>query len=355
MIKVVYYKIEDLEYPRNRMIRGYLAGQPDIEVLALPKTRGKSRLSAFCTDVRRLWAAAAQADVIVVAEFKVRQAPVALAIGRLRGAKVVVDGFVGRYETLVEDWAQVDPASLKARQLKLEDLLSYVCSDLYLTDTEVRAARVTSHSPRTKVLSVPVGAPGWATAQPPRKRSHQLEILYYGNYVPLHGLELVAQSLAELDDLDWHVTLVGDGERRPAIEAEFETRGLDDRCTFQGPVPEHALAELIHRSDLVLGVFGSSSKARSVLANKVWQGLACGRPVLTQESPALDEIRPLAGDLLVTSIPGDASDLAAQIRAVARREAVLDLEVTARLRRYVDEGLAALVAAIRPSERQAGA
>ena len=67
---------------------------------------------------------------------------------------------------------------------------------------------------------------------------------------------------------------------------------------------------------MVLGVFGASDKARGVLANKLWQGLACGRTVITQESPALAELRPIVGDQLVASRPGDPSSLAGALLAV---------------------------------------
>ncbi|MET8272471.1 hypothetical protein [Streptomyces sp. NPDC005096] len=56
----------------------------------------------------------------------------------------------------------------------------------------------------------------------------------------------------------------------------------------------------IHASDVVLGVTGPSLKAASVIANKVWQGLAFGRVVITSEDlPALAEIEQIVGQALV--------------------------------------------------------
>ncbi|WP_327432510.1 hypothetical protein [Streptomyces sp. NBC_01236] len=55
----------------------------------------------------------------------------------------------------------------------------------------------------------------------------------------------------------------------------------------------------IHASDVVPGVTGPSPKAASVIANKVWQGLAFGRFVITREGPALAEIAQIVEQALV--------------------------------------------------------
>jgi spore maturation protein CgeB len=62
------------------------------------------------------------------------------------------------------------------------------------------------------------------------------------------------------------------------------------QVTFnQKMISEQEIAEKIGNSDLVLGIFGESIKAKSVIPNKVYQALACKRAVITQDSPAIRE------------------------------------------------------------------
>jgi len=70
------------------------------------------------------------------------------------------------------------------------------------------------------------------------------------------------------------------------------------------------------RSTILLGVFGATDKTDYVVPNKVYDGLAFGRPVITAEAAALREFF-TPGEHLITVPPGDAAALAAAIRALA--------------------------------------
>ena len=53
--------------------------------------------------------------------------------------------------------------------------------------------------------------------------------------------------------------------------------------------PPAELAHLIGQSDVCLGVFGGGEKTQRVIPNKVFDALACERPVITGDTPAARE------------------------------------------------------------------
>lgn len=299
-MKVAYCRVWDETYPRNARVRAYLTSLGDVEVdLALRGDNG-SRARRVLQDVWRAFTTVNRRDVYILSEFSNGFAPLYWLVARLNRGAFVVDAFVGKYETEVEDWGRARPRSLKARLLRFADTIAYRLADLVLIDTDTRAAAIEEAHPRVRALTLPVGAPTWAVPRAAPEPSDTLRVLYYGNYAPLHGLPLVLEALGRAArETPIRLTLVGDGALRPTIERNARVLGVEALCDFRDSVPESELGDLIAGHDVVLGVFGTSRKAQTVLANKVWQGLACGKPVITQASPAVAEIVAAVGDQLV--------------------------------------------------------
>jgi len=333
--RVLYYRVHDQTYPRNRLVREHLEQRP-VTVRVVEKSARSGKLHRMVHDLGRLFRHARGADIIVVAEMSLTHVPFAWLASRLVGARLVVDGFVGLYETAIGDWQLASTRSFRARRLALQDWLAIQAADVFLTDTRLRAdlirARKRSRGP---VESLPVGAPSWArTVEVPRAMG-PLRVLYYGNYIPLHGLDLVVDALVlACQERDMSVTFIGSGDLRADIERRVSEEGLAGRVLFADPVPEDELFSRISDHDVVLGIFGGSAKAQSVIANKVWQGLACERLVITQRSEALKELRDLTDGHLIETDPGSPRSLA---DALLNADPVSgDGETTARLAGYVE-------------------
>ncbi|WFR68068.1 glycosyltransferase [Curtobacterium flaccumfaciens] len=257
-----------------------------------------------------------------------------------------MDGFIGLHETYVGDWAVAAPRSLRARLYRALDLVARRAADCYLIDTEQRADEVRRDA-TTPVLALEVGAPAWArpskTARELDRQDDPLRVLYYGNYIPLHGIDSVIDALAAVRGRRAvTATCLGDGAARPAVERRVQALGLDDVVTFTGPVAERDLARVIHDHDIVLGVFGTSSKAGGVVANKVWQGLACGRTVITRDAAALNPIADTVGSALIRVPAGDPRALADAIVASCASRSTNDHDdVASRLEALVQRSFVA--------------
>lgn len=327
---VLYVALRDESYPRNRRLRDFLTESGFlVDVVGLPPGATYwTQLAATLRGCRRI-ARDRHYDIVLLAEFSLTLFPVAWITARLTRALLITDWFVGLEETRIEDHGNVRGNSPKGTIFKLLDRLSARHSDYLLTDTDVRSAWLQrKYNLRQAPMTAPVGAPAWATRSPQSgaRAETPLRILYYGNYVPLHGLSLFLEGFElYLRTAVAEMVLIGDGPRRAEVEARVKALEIGGRCKFVDVVTEEDLAEHISNADVVLGVFGASPKASSVIANKVWQALSMGAVVITRHSEALDEIRDIAGVALV-----EVTRISAEAVCESLREAELRSRTTLR-------------------------
>jgi glycosyltransferase involved in cell wall biosynthesis len=339
-LKVLYVGVQDLTYPRNSRVRNYLERDlgASIDVLSIDKHAGYWRhlliLLSRGLRGRRL----GHYDVVVLAELSVVFAPASWLIARLHRATHVVDFFVGLYETHIEDRGAHHPFSWRAMAYRLFDKFAIATADLLLTDTTARASLWRKGD--SPVLALPVGAPDWARPQPAPETIGRVAFLYYGNYIPLHGVPQVLEATALLrQTTPLHLTLVGTGEHRDLAERMVEKLGLSEDTTFIDYVPQEQLPSVIAQNNVVFGTFGTSRKATTVIANKVWQGLASGRAVVTGPGRGIEELLPLVPDRLFVSASVDPRDIAVQMERAAKL-ALNDQRIDHTLENYVHERFA---------------
>lgn len=336
--QVLYLAVVDPNYPRNNRIRRALA-KAGYEVTSTSlNLDSQSRYLMRLCRVFRSAIASREGDFIFLSELNLQYFPAAWFAARLTRRYLVVDWFVGMYETNIEDWKEAPPKSIAALKYALLDRMSVRFADLVVTDTDVRARklnrfrRTASH----RVLNLPVGSPDWIKSSA-RDVSAPFTVLFYGTYLPLHGVDTIIRAAASARHLaDGGLLLVGSSPDRHKYEQLARELGVFKICNFVDQLETDALAELILQSDVVLGVFGKSAKAGSVIPNKVWQGLSAGRTVITRNSEAYEEIRSIVGDRLVEVEPTSESLAEAIDEAFLARGCQQAVSVESDLERYVE-------------------
>jgi len=226
-------------------------------------------------------------------------------------AGLVFAPLVSLTETLVEDRRDFPARGPRGRALAVLDRATFRAADLLLADTAAHADYLVALGAAAERVAVwHLGVePEFLVAQPAEPVGRR--VLYYGRFLPLHGVDTIVTAAARLGARADFV-LIGGGPERPRAEALARAAGV--HLVWRDEVPLAALPGELARAAVVLGVFGAGAKAAMVVPNKVYQAAAAGRPLVTRDGPGLREVLRPDEDCLVCP-PADPAALAA---AVAR-------------------------------------
>jgi glycosyltransferase involved in cell wall biosynthesis len=109
-------------------------------------------------------------------------------------------------------------------------------------------------------------------------------VLYYGKYIPLHGVEYIIEAADLLRDSSAiEFELVGRGPTRARAEALAQEKHLAN-VKFTDWIEPAELPNYAARADILLGVFANSVQSTHIVPNKVYEALALGRPIVTGDS-----------------------------------------------------------------------
>jgi glycosyltransferase involved in cell wall biosynthesis len=161
-----------------------------------------------------------------------------------------------------------------------------LASDLVLTDTEIHRQYFYEllGTPLEKIVAIPLGADEdlfRSTVSTSPTGSDFFEALYFGSFLPLHGMDVILRAASKLRDKPIHFTLIG-GNRQDLsgfhrMLNQFELKNV----TYIDWVESEELPRYIARADLGLGgPFGITGQAGRVITGKTFQFLAMAKPVV---------------------------------------------------------------------------
>ena len=305
----------DPGYSRNGVLRQHLAG------LGWEVRDFCPRVCAL-GDLEAAFRFLPKPDAVWVPCFRQRDVAAARRWCDRKGVPLIFDPLISAYDKQVWERFKLKEESGAARRLLARERALFAKADRVLADTACHAAYFSDElgvlPERVSVVYVGADESLFSPGRP-RKGGGPAEVLFYGSFIPLHGAETIVEAarLYEGPPVRW--CLLGAGPQRAACERA--AAGLAN-VAFEEPVSYGQLPARIRRADILLGVFGTTRKAGRVMPNKVFQALACGRPVVTRESEAYPfEARGAGAFAFVPA--GDARALAAAVAAWASEPARL--------------------------------
>lgn len=217
------------------------------------------------------------------------------------------------FDTLVHDRKKIKENSLRAKLVHMVDNVACKWVDrVILESTEEINYFVREFGlHKEKFLQLPLAADeSIFSPQLNKEVSDKFTVFFFGTFIPLHGVETIVQSAIILQNhSDISFTICGDGQTRPEIEKIIQENNLKN-MRLLGLVSKETLLENLKNSDVCLGIFGNTLKARKVVTNKVFQVLASSKPLITMDSPAARESKLESGTNCILVPPSSPEKLA---------------------------------------------
>jgi glycosyltransferase involved in cell wall biosynthesis len=183
-------------------------------------------------------------------------------------------------------------------------------------------------APSEKIVFIPNGADLTAFSPGPRNNhvrqrfgwDDRIVVLYAG----AHGRANAVQQLVDAADHLKHrpdilICTVGDGPERQRWQAEAERRGLDN-IQFVGAQPKAQMPDIVNACDIGAAVLQNNPTFRTVYPNKIFDYMACARPVLLAIDGVARELVCEQAKAGLYAEPENAEDLAAVITSLADDE-----------------------------------
>ncbi len=302
-MKVLYFGTYDQNYSRNQiMMAGLRTAGVEVTECHVPlwqgtadkveSAQGGGRLlpligracRAYIALLRAYWPLRRTYDVLMLGYAGQLDVFLARLLTWLAGRPLVLDVFMSLYLIAFE-------RALPARHfLWWVEWLALRLPDALIIDTAEYAAWMEKNYglPRQRFGLVPTGADSRLFQPLPLRPSDGiLRIIYYGTFIPNHGVEYIIEA-ANLLRAESRICfeLIGRGPDRDRAQDLATHYSLTNILFIDWLAPLDLLSH-IAAADVCLGVFGMTPQSLMTIQNKIYEGLAVARPVLTGDSPTV--------------------------------------------------------------------
>ncbi len=289
-MKVCFFGIYNSEYSRNRVLIAGLRenGYEIVECKVNPRIYGRFfkyvELYKEYKKIKHI-----DFDYIIVA-FPGHSVVWLARI--LFGKKIIFDAFLSLYNSEIEDRRKHKKISLRALYFRFLDWYSCLLSSVVLLDTDAHIKYFVKHfnMPTGKFKRVFVGTNSDIFYPIKENIDRKFIVHFHGTYIPLQGIEYIVRTAKILED-EKHIQfrILGNGQEYKKIQGltkDLDVRNID----FINKVDFKELNMHINNSDVCLGIFGNGTKTDMVIPNKIYEYIACNKPIITAGTSAIKEL-----------------------------------------------------------------
>jgi len=286
-MKVCFFGNYDPTYPRNQILIKGLK-QNKVEVIECNDT--SSGFKKYWQLFKKHQKIKNNYDIMVVAYLGQSVMLLAKLICR---KKIVFDTYLSVYDSTVFDRQICSPKSIKAKYLYFLDWFSCRLADICLLDTNqhIEYFIKTFNLKRELFRRIYIGADTdiYYPCQI-QKKANKFIAEWHGYITPMHGLRYILEAAKILEKENIIFQIITGGRKQIQVKEMLEKLGQPENIEVIGEITFEQVAIYINQADICLGIFGQTPKAKRVIPCKVFEILACQKPLITAEAEAIEEL-----------------------------------------------------------------
>lgn len=213
---------------------------------------------------------------------------IAYPIAKIFGKKLVFNPLLVFYTGFTEEQGILEKESLLGKVIKWGESRIYKMCDLVFADTPLQKEYFMKifGIPEKIIRVLPIGADNkYYRYTPYTNLAKKINMVYYGLYSPVHGVEHIIEAANILrNDTDIKFTFVGQGQTFQKNYDKAKQLKLKNVEFFHDiPLDQHPA--IIEKADIFLGFLQKHPSVERIIPNKIYQGLALNKVVLTADAP----------------------------------------------------------------------
>jgi glycosyltransferase involved in cell wall biosynthesis len=116
-------------------------------------------------------------------------------------------------------------------------------------------------------------------------------VLFFGKYIPLHGIDTILNAANLLKkEKNIHFRMHGTGQLKEDAVRQAQSLGLEN-VTFTDWLEDASrLSSEFAPYQVCLGAFGDTRASRMTIQNKIYEGMAMRKAVITGDSPTVRSV-----------------------------------------------------------------
>lgn len=317
-MRVLYFGTFDPAYGRNRVI---IKGLSDNGINVIFCNGGIS--GGAKRFLRLVWQylclPSKHFDVILVA-FPAQEvmlvAGVLFFFQRIRHkTPVIVDMLTSHYDGYILDRKKYGRNSFHALWYRWLDRTAIRLADCAIVESDsngqffVEELNVPAH----KLLTVFIGTDDSVMKQTlaASKDTGEFLVHFHGKFIPHQGVGSIIKAANILKEENISFQIIGRGQDYFYCRKMADDFGLSN-INWIDSVPYEHLPDFINKADVCLGPMGGTGHFHRCAPNKIYEYMACGRPIIVGRSKALNGIAVDGVNMLLVE-PADENDLAQKI------------------------------------------